>query len=127
VRDLAQAAGYDPDEPYVALWLFLAQRRSGSEGTALARSFASEAWPRPAIELLLGRMTPEALRTAARDYGERCEADFYIGSWQLLRGDPAARERSRPPPRPVRTSSSSAPGRARRYSAAARRERCYPR
>jgi tetratricopeptide (TPR) repeat protein len=90
VRDLTQAARYEPDELYVALWLYLAQRRSGNEGTGLARSLAGEAWPRPAVELFRGRMTPEALRAAARDYGERCEAVFYIGSWQALRDDPAA-------------------------------------
>src|SRR5262249_49949950 len=42
-------------------------------------------WPFPIVELFLGRRTPAAVLDAARDPGERCEAQFYLGQWHLLR------------------------------------------
>jgi rhomboid protease GluP len=45
------------------------------------------------VELFLGQRTPEATLTAPAKPDERCEAQFYIGEWQLLRADrPAAIE-----------------------------------
>jgi len=41
--------------------------------------------------LFLGRRTPEATLAAPVKPDDRCEAQFYIGEWQLLRADrPAA-------------------------------------
>ena len=53
---------------------------------------ASE-WPYPLVELYLGRNSAEAAVAAAGKPEERCEAQFYIGEWHLVRGDhaPAAK------------------------------------
>jgi lipoprotein NlpI len=50
-------------------------------------------WPYAVVELFLGQRTAEATLAAPGKPDERCEAQFYIGEWQLLRADrPAAIE-----------------------------------
>jgi hypothetical protein len=45
------------------------------------------------VELFLGQRTAEATLAAPATPDDRCEAQFYIGEWQLLRADrPAAIE-----------------------------------
>jgi lipoprotein NlpI len=76
------------------LWLYLARARSGPQIAAAgletnAKKLKQPDWPYPVVELFLGRRTPEATFAAASD--DRCEAQFYIGEWHLLRGNrPAA-------------------------------------
>jgi hypothetical protein len=41
------------------------------------------------FELYLGRRDPAATLAAAQKPEERCEAQFYVGEWQLLQGDRA--------------------------------------
>jgi len=47
----------------------------------------SQDWPYPVIEMFLGRSTPERVLSMASTPGERCEAQFYIGEWHLLRAN----------------------------------------
>jgi rhomboid protease GluP len=47
-------------------------------------------WPYAVYELYLGRRDSAATLAAAQKPPERCEAQFYIGEWQLLQGDSAA-------------------------------------
>lgn len=53
-------------------------------------------WPKPILNLFLGKATDEAVyRQAASDdpveaIQHRCEADFYIGEWNLVHGRPDA-------------------------------------
>lgn len=87
---------------YTALWIYLARKRADIPGE---KTLAQEAgtsgegdWPAPLVALFLGRATPEAVQKAAahldttRHRDQRCEANFYIAQWHLLRGarEPAA-------------------------------------
>ena len=96
--DLSQAIRQLRTDPYVAIWLYLAQARAGHAQDA-ARDLAQNApdrgeaaWPSAVIGLYLGSGDPGLVYKAAqqgdaRTQGERqCEAAFYIGEWHLLQG-----------------------------------------
>jgi len=94
VADLRQAAALYHD-PYGALWLDIASRRSNLP-SALAEAWKGldhALWPAPIVELYLGQKTPEAVITAADDPNTRkkrsqtCEASFFVGEFLVLRGD----------------------------------------
>jgi tetratricopeptide (TPR) repeat protein len=97
--DLAHAAALLRSDPYIAIWLYLAQARGGHAESAakeLAQRMpgdARTAWPAPVIDLYLGRSDPGSVFKAAqqgdaRAQGEQqCEAAFYVGEWHLLHGE----------------------------------------
>jgi lipoprotein NlpI len=76
---------------YAAVYRFLARTRAGENATSEleqnATRFNTRDWPYPLIELFLGRRTVEDTIAAARSPNDRCEADFYVGEWHLLRGN----------------------------------------
>ena len=85
---------------YGLLWLSLAARRSGGEqqqGSALASRLGDaqlpSAWPRPLVDLALGKTTEDAVLEAARRSNapreQLCEAHFFIGESYSIRGDRA--------------------------------------
>jgi tetratricopeptide (TPR) repeat protein len=77
---------------YPSLYRFLAQSRAGEAASGLeaaAQRVNSRDWPYPLFELYLGRRDPAATLAAAQNPEERCEAQFYVGEWQLLQGDRA--------------------------------------
>ena len=93
--DFARAYQIEPGM-YTALWLFLARKRADIAGE---KTLAQEAgttgtgrWPAPVIGLFLGINNPEAVQKAATDLNvrrqrdQRCEANFYIAQWHILRG-----------------------------------------
>jgi tetratricopeptide (TPR) repeat protein len=88
--DLAQAIAHLP-EPYPVLWRYLARTRAGGDGTAelatAAAQLKTKAWPYPIVEFYLGKRNAEDMAAAAAGAEERCEAEFYLGEWRLLRGD----------------------------------------
>jgi lipoprotein NlpI len=95
IPDLARAVAGDPTEAYPALWLYLARARSGDDTAAAelaanATRLEPSAWPYAVIELYLGQRTPEAMLAAPTTPDDRCEAQFYLGEWKLLRADRAA-------------------------------------
>ena len=103
VEDFRHAVQFDPKEPFVHLLLFIAQTRAGDEDAAksalagYAASQQGQDWPRPIVDLFLGRGSTEAVEKAAKAAakqkdaaGQRFDADFYIGQWALLSGDEAA-------------------------------------
>jgi lipoprotein NlpI/V8-like Glu-specific endopeptidase len=103
VGDFRQAVKLDPEEPFVHLLLFIAQARAGEKAAAesalaaYADSHHAEDWPRPIIDLFLGRGSTKAVEKAARvaaqrkdAAGQRFDADFYLGQWALLIGDEVA-------------------------------------
>lgn len=97
--DLAHVVRQQPAEAYPVLWLYLARARAGdrdatSRMRANARGLKAADWPFPVTELLLGRRTPQQTLSSAKTPAERCEAQFYIGEWQLLRRDRAAARRA---------------------------------
>jgi len=97
--DLAQAARLLRSDPYVRIWLYLAQARAGHADAAareLGQSVADAgngAWPGPVVQLYLGRSDPGSVFKAAQQGDARaqadqqCEAAFYVGEWHLLRGE----------------------------------------
>jgi len=69
----------------------MAQSRAGDQ-QAVA-DFASNAarlkertWPYPLVELFLGEQEAGQVIATANSPGERCEANFYIGEWHLMKG-----------------------------------------
>ena len=82
-------------DPYAMLMLYLARARAGSaagreELTRYATRLTTADWPAPIVGLYLEREPPPAVERAADTPEKRCEAQFYLGQWQLLRGERAA-------------------------------------
>ena len=73
------------------LWRYLAREHLAQDGaaelSANAARLKNKDWPYPVIDFYLGRRSQDAMRTAAGKPDEKCEAAFYAGEWQLLRGD----------------------------------------
>jgi tetratricopeptide (TPR) repeat protein len=82
------------ESPYSMIWRYLARQRAGDNGApeleANAAQLKSKNWPYSVVELYLGRRSPAEVLSVASKPDERCEAQFYIGEWHLLRGDRAA-------------------------------------
>jgi lipoprotein NlpI len=89
--DLATAIRLDPGDIYSVLWLHIARTRSGTpdhdelaaNAAKLSTAKDAQSWPRPLIDIFLGQATPEAARQAAGDADQKCEANFYIGLFDL--------------------------------------------
>jgi len=102
---LSQEIARRPTYPYAAIWLYLAQARAGDEPAAKAQlearrsSYGSGAWPTQVMDYYTGTINADALFAAAQEAqslkpaSQRCEANFYAGEWQLLRGDLTAARR----------------------------------
>jgi lipoprotein NlpI len=99
--DFAVAAADQKSDAYVAIWAYLAAARSGSpdaakELAARAEQLEAKDWPGQIIELYLGRREPAAVKPPGggripwMTEGYRCEADFYLGEYYLMKGDVAA-------------------------------------
>ena len=84
--------------PYSTLMLYLSRARAGrkearDELSKSADKLNKEQWPYPVVELFLGRKQAAAVEAAAKTPGEKCEAQFYVGEWQLTRNaKPAAQK-----------------------------------
>ena len=99
IADFEQAVIHDPEEPFLRLLLFTAEARSGSRAAAEGRlaAYAAEheipAWPKPIVDLFLGRGSIAAVEEAAaraaglEAAGQVFDANFYLGQWALLHGD----------------------------------------
>jgi lipoprotein NlpI len=81
------------DDAYLLLWRYLTRGRVGQDGaTELAvgaARLASKDWPFALIELYLGKRTDEEIRASMLKPNEMCEAAFFVGQFQLLRGNRA--------------------------------------
>jgi len=94
--DFGRAQKLD-DNPYTALWLYLALKRGSTDGDEALKPYASAAasnvWPAPVIALYIGRAKPEAVVAAANTPDSakrrelRCEASFYVAQWHLVRNE----------------------------------------
>lgn len=99
IADFEQAVINDPEEPFLRLLLFVAEARAGNRQAAEGRlaAYATEhavgPWPKPIIDLFLGRGSIEAVEQAAARAagleadGQVFDANFYLGQWALLHGD----------------------------------------
>ncbi len=94
--DMRAAMQLAPDDAQGALWLFLAEARSGlMAGDALGRFAAGRdlnPWPGPAVAMFLGMIGPEVVVGIGRaafaegDARRQCQAYFYVGQFQLMQG-----------------------------------------
>ena len=104
--DFALAAGdfslerkLSKPDAYSAIWSYLARTRNGdsvqSEFAQAVGLLSKDEWPAPVLSVYLEKIGPEALLVAAahadpRKHAEqRCEAHYYLGQWQLTRGEQA--------------------------------------
>jgi lipoprotein NlpI len=92
IAEFRKAVELDPEDSYSVLWLFLASTRSGAHTStaglkAYAKNLKQLDWPYPVVELFLGGRTPESTLAAPTKPDDRCEAQYYVGEWHLLRGD----------------------------------------
>lgn len=94
--DFTSVLDFDTGSAAAALWLYLARARGGDEAAAKA-DLAARApklrqpeFPYAAVELYLGRGTPEAVLAAASRPVEHCDARVFVSEWHLVRGDDAA-------------------------------------
>jgi lipoprotein NlpI len=96
VADMESAAKLEASE-YTALWLYLARKRGGAGDAEERLDSETRAtrggWPAPVIVLYLGRTDVNSVLAAATDpdarrqRDQRCEANYYIAEWHLLRGE----------------------------------------
>jgi lipoprotein NlpI len=82
-------------EAYLPIWIYMLEARAdnASATSAFARrvkEIGAKVWPYPVAAFYLGQVSIEQLEAAATDNGQKCEADFYVGEWHLLKGDVAA-------------------------------------
>ena len=86
-------------EAYLAIWIYMLEARgdSAKATSGLAQrtnEIRAKVWPYPVASFYLGQLSVEALDAAAADDDQKCEANFYVGEWHLLKGDVAsARQR----------------------------------
>ena len=92
--DFKQAAELAPKDPYGALWLEIAERRSGLPGhlAEAARQLALTAWPAPLVRLFLGETSLAAALAAAhvpdvtRSRRKVCDVNLYGAEFAILQG-----------------------------------------
>ena len=75
-------------ESFTVLRLYIARSRAGAsnanaEFIKAAGDLTSKGWPRPVIEFYLGERSAESMVAAADNTERRCDAQFYLGEWQL--------------------------------------------
>ena len=99
VSDLEQALKLEPNS-YTSLWLYLARKRGNVANAdemldSDTRSYRGGGWPAAVIVLYLGRTDAASVMAASTDSDaktqreQRCEANFYLAHWHLLRGERA--------------------------------------
>jgi tetratricopeptide (TPR) repeat protein len=93
--DLTLSVQLNPKFAYGAIWLEIADVRSGLPGRLkqTAEQTDMTKWPAPVMRLYLGDMSPADVLAAAADPDatknreQLCEANFYIGALGLQQGD----------------------------------------
>lgn len=107
--DFLQAIDVAPTNKYFSerrgfslLWYAISAARAGSFDAALFAKRVDRAdvdvWPEPLLDYFLGKMNTERVYAKAeRGDGlvpaqQKCEADFYLGEWQLSRNIPGGKD-----------------------------------
>lgn len=99
ITDMQEAIRLAPSS-YIALWLYLTRKRGGialadadellEQGSADIRGGG---WPWPVVVLYVGRTDVDSVMAAATDQDarrqrdQRCEANFYVAEWRLMRNE----------------------------------------
>ena len=91
-QDLSQNLRLDQTDLYAAIWLYLSRAKGGADGNDELKTNSVglnlSKWPGPVIQLYLGQSTPEdVLRAAGSDSDQKCEYNFYVGEYRLLRSE----------------------------------------
>jgi lipoprotein NlpI len=93
--DLLRSIEIDEDA-YAMLYRFLARSRAGEAAEAELKANAgrlkTEEWPFAVTELYLGKRSPAATLAAAATPEHKCEAQFYLGQWHIVKGNRADAE-----------------------------------
>jgi len=94
------AAKDNPHRPFTLLWYAMSADRAGTLDQVMFAADVSKLdiddWPAPLLDLYRGKTTADkvyreaASRDAQTAANRKCEADFYIGEWQLARKNEAA-------------------------------------
>jgi lipoprotein NlpI len=78
---------------YAMLFRYLARTRAGETAAAELEAnvgrLETKQWPYAVAELYLGKRTPATMLDAAKKPNERCEAEFYLGQWHILKSNVA--------------------------------------
>jgi rhomboid protease GluP len=78
---------------HAALFRYLARKSAGEVAEAElkvnAKHTTIKVWPYAFAELYLGKRLPQDLMHAAVKQSDRCQAQFYIGEWQILKNNAA--------------------------------------
>jgi lipoprotein NlpI len=93
--DLLRSIEIDEDA-YAMLYRFLARSRAGEAAEAELKANAgrlkTKEWPFAVTELYLGKRSPAATLAAAATPEQKCAAQFYLGQWNIVRGNRADAE-----------------------------------
>jgi len=93
-RNLNQAYQLNQSDLYNALWLHIIRKKNGNNIDILKSKYSesnSDEWPGPLIALFNGKSSIERVRfmNAKRDahkaHENECEANFFIGEYELMR------------------------------------------
>jgi tetratricopeptide (TPR) repeat protein len=97
IADYDQELRLDRRNPSTILALHIAHLEAGDDDrdafAASAAGMYPTQWPAPIVALYLGTTTPEQV-LAGLSTGQRCNAQFSIAQWQLLRGQHNAEARA---------------------------------
>lgn len=95
--DFSKLIKTDPKNPYFKIWQYLSNKRADKMDSSNLEAYLKEVvenkWPIPVIQLFMGNISvKECERKAAhsdkqKDLEQRCEANFYIGQFFLLKGE----------------------------------------
>lgn len=99
IADFQEAMKLEPNG-YAPIWIYLARKKGGVAAPEEAldsetRAFRNTSWPGTLIIFYLGRTDAKSVYAAATDPSprmqreNRCEANFYLAHWHLLRGEQA--------------------------------------
>jgi tetratricopeptide (TPR) repeat protein len=89
--DLHKAVPLDPEgivAQYALVFRYLARLRAGEDGnTELAATVKDHKFPLPILEFFLGRAPLEAVLNYANSPDRRCETEFYLAQWHIIRSE----------------------------------------
>jgi lipoprotein NlpI len=82
-------------EAYLPIWIYMLEARDdnakATSGFARrVKEIEAKVWPYPVAAFYLGQVSVEELDAAAADNNQKCETNFYVGEWHLLKGDVAS-------------------------------------
>lgn len=97
--DFVQVIKLEQKDPYAPLWRYLADVRAEDAWVAFIdlrssweHNLDQFKWPAPVAQFLLGKLSIEGLRRAAKQGDAKtraeqsCEVDYYLGQWHLMHG-----------------------------------------